>query len=290
MQRRNEYSGTLTLGTAAARPVSWGNSGTVTMYASWADEMNDIIAAFLTSCGVPAAYEMRSGDSYKWLYIYNIPFFAYPAGTNANYSVYISPPMTSYDYYKAKLTAHSQIATISGSTLTYRFGLNFAGLAGNGFYLRAGYYNGSSYLISSSGIGVFPCKYAANDADATAWTVLYTSGSNGYWRYNVMELTSAGKPVTANFAENEANNFVCGLPTTEPMKRDGKFPLVNVMFGKYSAKGLYLLPLNYGVTDAKNYSVEDMTEFTVADRTFLNLNLNYLTSDHGGLAIGLLRV
>lgn len=289
MQRRREYSGTVTVGSSTeSRPWAWGSSGTTTFYTAWTDFLNSTIAAFLTECGVSASYTQKSGDSYKWLYIYGIPFFAY-AGSSTPYTIILVPPFASSTYNGGWLFNNSSLIYRSGTTVTYNFGLNYAGKAESGFYLRAGYSSGGLYYISGSGIAVIPCTSVSNSADAVAWIKSYSTSSNAAWQANVMELTSGGLPVTSNY-DQTVFNYVCGLSTKEVMKNDGKFPLVPMFFGKYKAKSAYLLPLNYGVPQSAGYTAENMTEFSVASRTFLNLSAYNGLVNSSALSFGILDV
>lgn len=128
MQKSKTFSGSIgAYNTATSRPIYYGATSNSNISAIATDFFLGTIADFLaTDCGVDAAYEVRAGNSYKWLWIYGLPVFAYFAITATSITGALAPFGYSTNYTATPFGGSANIFD-SYSSGNYNFTLYYYG-------------------------------------------------------------------------------------------------------------------------------------------------------------------
>jgi len=274
MQVTRAFSGTLSdVGKTSNRQISWGVTGLVTGYQNKVDFINQTIADFLKNdCGVDAVYEVREGSTYKFLWIYGVPFLLSPASASANNFAFYGP------LYATALNSGS---TSSGSSLStffsaysagnYSFSLLFTGNPQTGFALRIRPYNTVSISYSFC-FKFFKAKNLFNGANSVMWTASAPT-SDYYISANGIDLLEDGSINKDSFSTALVHCQII-LPTKAVVKQSnpGKLPLVPLISGVWEVQGIYQRPFGFDLPTASQASSETQVEIELSGRKFIVTN------------------
>lgn len=283
MQVSKLYEGNIAnIGTASARQVSYGVSTTVSVYQNRVDLVNQTVADFLHNvCGVDAAYEARAGSSYKFLWIYNVPFLFCNSSSTIYYFAFYGPlyatalnPGTNSNSgtssgVSSGLVANSLFFPNNNSGTNYKFTLYFDGDPEKGFALRI---KGLTYANISNGFyfTFAKAKNILSGRDAVIWKYGgAVSGSAGQY-VNGVDLDENGEMVESSFSNNYINYYPT-LFTKEPNKTDnpGKFPLVPMLFGAWKPENIYQRPSGFDLPAPVATTEEIQAAISIAGRKFI---------------------
>ena len=267
MQISKSYSGTLpSVGSTSNRTYIFGVASTATVYQVKLDFINQTIADFLhDECGVDAAYEVRYGDTNKWLWMNGVPFL-FVLRSNSS-GVWLSVP-----YDTSAPTSNYSISVFSGkSSGIYSFSLLFAGNPRTGFSLRFKAYN--SAAVAPTGFRFMKAKNVANGKDAMVFVYgnpsINTPGVGG--NANGIDLNEDGTIDPASFS-GVYISYLFSLYGKDVNKNSakGKFPLVPMMAGIWQLTGIYCHIRGFGIPAAQSCTTEMQTEIEISGRRFLN--------------------
>lgn len=283
MQITKTYSGEITLEEKTEkREYSYGGSGTMSVYPSKVDTVNNIIAGFLRSiCGVTAFYEPREGSDYPFLWIWDVPFLFTFNGTANN--VLFCPPCgaayasTSYQRSTSSTTDVSNF--FSGNK--YSFSIVFTGNPDNGFVIRFKNYNASSFS-SNFVLRFMKCENLINGSDAVVWghKSIYSDENSDSSSVTNYMLSGMNGIDVVNHIINQGSfstEFIKYSPHlfTKKIHResnDGALPLVPLHVGPYRANGIYLRPVGFGLPNSASITAEVQNEITIGSRSFVITN------------------
>ena len=289
MQIFRQYTGEVIGTETAARPTCYGATGTYMCIEARREFFNQSIADFLhDDCGVDAAYEIRGGDTLKYLWINNVPFIFQFTSASTFYLLY-SPYNSNANYLiMGNSSAESAYYVFeSQASGNYNFGLSFVGTPDN-FVFRIRPYNNSWYNSYYTCLTFIRGESLLTGKSVSMWSkgnAFYTSSSgtksNGEGKPMFgVEINDDGTPDWENFAFKGSSSlfavhYIPLLSSIASVYNTGpsKIPLVPVVIGPWKTKGLYLYPSTCPtVPSAVQINTEIQTEFETADgRRFINL-------------------
>ena len=290
MQLMKRFTGSIgTLGSTAARPKSFGGTGTLAAYASRVDKINGIVADFLREdCGVDAVYQARSGSTGKFLWIWDAAFLFMPPASNNLYFAFYGP------YYDTPLMGGSSTGTntvhnftfFSGTatSVNYDFGLVFTGNSDSCFCLRP-IRTGENVPQLNGCIKFLKAQNPLNGRHSIVFAP-YTS-RNGYMRaVDILEDGSmdSKSAITVGTNYNE-------LLFTSQADRDnnpGKLPLLPLNLLGREAVGVYHYPQHFGLPEAALNTTVNQVEVEIAGRRFIITDRDEYAN--GNICLGLIEV
>lgn len=277
MQVSKSYEGTIaSAGSASARQVSFGATGTVSNYQNRVDFVNQTIADFLRDeCGVDTPYEVRDGSSYKFLWVYNIPFLFSPGSSSAYYFGFYGPYSATALNQGSNSTSNGTSGILNGvsgyslffansaSATAYKFTLYFDGDPAKGFILRV---KCQTAAISSGFLfGFAKAANMLNGKNSVVWK--YGAGSM-YW--NGIDLNEDGTMDADSFsAANVRIDQMLFSKDVNHTSSIGKLPLVPINVGIWKTKNIYKRPLGFGLPDPHTTATESQVAVEISGRKFL---------------------
>lgn len=269
MQKSKTYVGSIgSYSSGTTRPVVYGNTATASVSALATDFILNTIADFLKNdCGVDAAYEIREGNAYKWLWIYGLPMLIYVQTTTTSLA-------SSYAPFSSRSTgdcipASGSNGTIFSSTTTgaYNFTLYYYGNPEDVCVLYV-----KSNLNSTSTFRL--CVLKTTNILTGLPSVTAVGQNSGYPIYTAYDLDENGLLVwNASISSySRAKSFVniLNLQYTDVSQNSGKLPLVNMVFGVHYCKHAFLTPNSDMLPRGVAIGNPVQTEVTVGGRTFIN--------------------
>ena len=281
MQVTKAYAGTLAgSNVSSSRPKQFGNTKNLAGYWDKIDFINQTIADFLKEeCGVDAAYEIRHGDTNKYLWIYGAPFLFYQYSTSSGSFNFDGPYTSSF----STGGTYTSLSFFSAATArNYSFSIIFTGNPQTGFTLRFINYNttapNSSYYVS-----FIRAKNLLNQKDSVVWKAVGLKTCYG------IDLNEDGMPdkesmpaAVLNF-ENRAYTEAANKAVS-----GGNFPLIPMRFGIWKPEGFYLFPDKFGVPAALGANTEMQTVIEISGRKFINTVPE--TASYSYINLGLIEV
>ncbi len=265
MQVIRAFSGTLpAVGSAAARPFSFGMTNTASMYTNKVDFVNQTIADFLhDDCGVDAVYEARDGSTHRFLWICDVPFF-FSMASNVNVFTVYGPYST---------TALGQTFSLfSGAAAgAYSFSLAFTGNPATGFALRFKVYNATS-IQTNILFRFMKATNLCNGKQSLVW--VYGNDAtiaNTIPNANGIDLNEDGSMDRDGFSSTVvAYHPSLNAKTANKLGAQGKFPLVPMLIGIWKPEGIYCHIRGFDLPEALSISTEIQTELMISGRRFIN--------------------
>lgn len=268
MQKSKTFVGSIgAYNTSTSRPYIYGLTSTDSMSIIATDFLCSTIADFLANdCGVDAAYEVRSGDSNKWLWVYGMPFLPNIKYNRTATATSISSP---YGGSSNACFLYNGSSTIfnSYSTGDYNFTLYYYGNPEDVcvLYIKGNY--------GTSGTGRFCVLKTKNlVTGGSSVTALNQNSSSGI--YAAYDLDTSGalvwdSSIAANAYPKGYTNIL-NLQYPDASKNSGKLPLVNMVLGIHYCEHAFLTPNADMVPAGVTIGTLVQPEFTVGDRTFIN--------------------
>ena len=278
MQISRAFEGNISAaGSASSRQISYGASTNISSYQNRVDFVNQTIADFLKNdCGVNAAYEVREGSDYKFLWVYNVPFLFSPPGATTYYFSFYGPyngsslnPGTSSTSSGSSgilngVSGYSLFFTNAASSTAYKFALYFDGDAENGFILRVKCQTASSI---SSGF-LFGFAKAANMINGKN-SVVWKYGA-GYMYWNGIDLNDDGTMDEGSFSKDNVRiDQMLFSKEVNHTSASGKLPLVPINVGIWKTKNIYKRPLGFNLPVPHTTATESQVAIEISGRKFL---------------------
>ena len=288
MQKSKTFSGSIgAYNTATSRPTVYGlTANTSGVSAIATDFLLGTIADFLANdCGVDAAYEVRSGNAYKWLWVYGLPVFTYFQTTSTGPTTVMGP--FGYNYNTTAYPLGGSVSLFETySNGNYNFTLYYYGNPDDVCVLYVK--NNLSTSVGTLRLCVLKTKNMITGGNSvTAVSQYQNSGA-----YNSYDLDENGALVWDNsisqFAYAKGFSNIINLQYTDATKNAGKLPLVNMTFGIHYCEHAFLTPNSDMVPVGVTIGTLVQPEFTVGGRTFINFanwgsanNTNAINSSYG---------
>lgn len=230
MQKSKTFVGSIgAYNTGISRPATYGiTSATSNVSEAATDFILGTIASFLANdCGVDAAYEVRTGNSYKWLWIYGMPLFAYILTTSTGLTGGWAP--YAYNYNGVIPFGGSTVIFSSYTTGDYNFTLYYYGNPSDVCVLWVK--NNLSTAASTARICVLKTKnMITGGSSATAASQYSNPGT-----YASYDLDKNGAlvwdPSISQYSYPKGFSNIMNLQYTDAAKNSGKLPLANMTFG-----------------------------------------------------------
>ena len=294
MQKIQAFSGEIeSIGSTAARATCYPAVTSATLYASHTDFINTTIAAFLTSCGVSAAYTSKDGESnINWLWIEGIPFLFYETSASTSYGTLYHPGVNTamYAYSGGKVFA-------ANNSTAYNFRLGFAGDPNGSWYLRIGAYNSNSFNTTMT-FRFFNATNICTGRNAAFWfggAPTITNGTlvvascanlltNNSWVYGVDDLAQVST------LQLDTWNSHTGGTTKFSSWSPAQFPLIPVTCGPLVAKGAYKMIGSFGIAEPAALTVDSQTEVSIGNKRFIVTTPGNTTPGNTHALMGLLEV
>lgn len=285
MQKIQTISGSVTLGSTSKRIYSFGQTTTLTNYASHTDVINTKIAAFLQSCGVDAVYEKRSDAdaTNKWLWIEGVPLLLIRSSSSSG-SLVLRYPNSTDNIWSGSVNLFD-----SYNGTTYNFRLGFAGQAKRAWVLRIGLYGATAFAATYHLV-----FYHGRSVVDNSPVVLF-----GEKPYGVANGCYAGNLHIAKFAEGSYVKKVADLETATDFptqfwggrvaawkaQHNGDYPLIPIHCGPYIIPGVYMFFGGMGLPQGSLYTSDSQTEATIGGRKFLITSIDSTTTDYLNLGL-----
>lgn len=266
MQIMRHFSGEVTLGTVAARKVSYGLTDTAQQYANITNMINQSIADFLSEdCGVDAVYEQRD-DNVKWLWINDIPFLFMQSSTSGSASVY-GP------YKSSGLSNFGTAFTSAYNKADYDFWLVFTGNPDTAFSLRRTNYSDAQPTATVNvHLEIMKTFNILTKKDGMAWNAFsngITANASQSRNYYCCDAGDEGLDWDS-FSQNYTVGFLYGeWATNETDIIPGQIPLVPFRIGPWSVPGTYQYPLGFDIVLAAGGTQITQNEMETGGRRFL---------------------
>lgn len=274
MQKSKTYTGSIgdykTAGDIK-RPYTYGATGTISCSEKATDFFLSTVADFLKNdCGVDAAYEVRPGNEYKWLWIYGCPVFAYiiSTATAIGYKCY---------------APFSQLATTSLSPWGLGNGYIFSSNTTGAYNFTLYYYgnpedvcvlylkNNLSTSESKTRLVVLKTVNILNDAPSV--TLVGQDYNNPI--YCAYDLDESGNLIfdteISAYPYYKGFSNILNAQKADIGANPGKLPLVHILFGVHYCKHMFLAPNADMIPRGGNAGTLVMPEIKMGTRTFLNL-------------------
>lgn len=284
MQKTKSYSGTIALGSATSRRLSYGRTNTAVSYKNKVDILNTTIANFLKNeCGVDATYANKGtttnsgGNSFLW--IYGIPFLYTPLYGNDPLRLF--GPLSETEICKSSTSNDVFSGVTSGD---YNFTLFFTGNPNTAFSLRMTSYN-TNTINSLMILRFMKATNSISGTDSAIWYGCDVSGTTGSASTNGGLVWSTGQYIR-NLYGGEISNTVLditGLTTMEAraamlsypwtsedmIKNKNKLLLMPFVAGRWKVPGVYFHPENFSLLPPATATTEIQTEMEVDGRRFI---------------------
>lgn len=271
MQIEQVYTGTVeSTALTVVRPYSYGIASTTTLYSTQTDTMNQTVANFLKdTCGVDAAYEDRGDTGYKWLWIFDVPFFfTHPTGSSPKSNLLYGP------YSTTPVGEDAPFETFNANG-TYTIRLRLFGDPSTAFALAL-----FSRNSTTSGPGTYKFVKATNiltQGNAVFWALgntITTVGSNPYSSKevaygNAIDLDSSGALVVKSLVTQVPYRPYQYTSAGQYELNFDKIPLIPIRFVLWELKGCYCLPLQWGLPNPVYWYNPTQTEIEIAGRKFI---------------------
>lgn len=264
MQVKKSYTATVDAGTNINRTYSYGMTNTTSTSDTRTDYFNQVIADFLSECGVDAAYEARGESADKYLWIRGVPFlFEY----NYNSSV---KKYGHYLYFPYCTTAvWSGCAFIyNGSSGDVSFSLLFTGNPRTGFCLRWVPY-GTTNVDYGSQMVFYKAKNMINGRDATVWRLGTGTSSYSYvYPFYAVDIQDGIFDKDTYTVQGHLADVALLLPNIQYEQDPKKILLVPVTVANWQLEGVYKTPAGYFPLPVNGYT-EEQTEVEMGGRRFI---------------------
>lgn len=260
------YSGELVYNsTLKAVKASYGLTNVISVNKSRTEFFNNLLAEFLTECGVDAKYE----EDFLW--IEGVPFTFYFQSSNVYWGVY-GP------YFATALNSGSSNITDIFSGNLYNFKIGLVGDPASAFAIKVTSY-GPGAFQSNTVIRIIKAKNIFNGRQS----VLYNSGAN--INYKAVDIDESGIPVDIGRAGNASITPSPLLATiaTDYSDNPGKLPLVEMVVGSFKLKDCFLFP--------SGSPLPASVGITSDNQTVIKINgIDYLVGSHSpSFGIGLIK-